>query len=96
MTNGLLFAIIFAFYAGSLYFGGYLRWNDIKTSEDGVLYSGGRVITIRFCVVIGAPQLGGIGPAITAVQQGRVACKLAVNIIDQVPKVDSSKGGTVL
>ena len=59
--------MIFVFYAGSLYFGGYLRWNEIKTSEDGEIYSGGRVITVMFCVVIGATQLGGIGPSITAI-----------------------------
>jgi hypothetical protein len=31
-----LFAFIFLFYAGALYFGGYLRWNEIR--EGGKLY----------------------------------------------------------
>lgn len=75
-----MFAMFFFFYAGSFYFGGFLRWNEI--TEDGVAYTGGRCIAIMFCVIFGAMQMGMSGPAIIAFQQARVAMKLALNVID--------------
>lgn len=46
-----------------------------------------------FCVIFGAMQMGMSGPAIIAFQQARVAMKLALNVIDQVPIVDPNKRG---
>lgn len=90
-----LFALIFGFYAYSLYFGGLLKWNEVKEGDE--LYSGGKVVGIMFCIVFGAMQFGSMGPAATALQQARVGAKLAVNVIDQVPTVDPNKtGGKVL
>lgn len=89
-----LFFIIYAFYAYSLYLGGLLRWEEVK--EDGELYTGGKVISIMFCIMFGAMQLGGLAPAMSAIQQGRVACRLALNVIDQVPIVNPNKRGVML
>lgn len=86
-----MFAMFFFFYAGSFYFGGLLRWREIK--ENGELYTGGKCIAIMFCVIFGAMQMGMSGPAIIAFQQARVAMKLALNVIDQVPIVDPNKRG---
>jgi hypothetical protein len=36
----------------ALYFGGYLRWNEV--TEGGKLYTGGKVVGIMFCIVFGA------------------------------------------
>jgi len=47
-----LFGVIFCFYAYSLYFGGVLRWEEIK--ENGELYTGGKVLAIMFCIMFGA------------------------------------------
>lgn len=46
-----------------------------------------------FCVVFGAMQLGGAAPMITAIAQGRVAAKLAFDVIDHKPKVDINPNG---
>ena len=46
-----------------------------------------------FCVVFGAMQLGGAAPAIAAISQGRVAAKLAYDVIDRKPKVDINPNG---
>lgn len=61
----LLFAVIYFFYAYSLYIGGYLRWKMIE--ENGELYSGGKVLAIMFCIMFGAMSMGGLGPAMTAI-----------------------------
>jgi len=37
--------------------------------------------------------MGALGPAMNAIQQGRVAMKLSLNVIDQVPKVNPNKKG---
>lgn len=63
-SYALLFGLIYAFYACALYFGGLLRWEEIR--EGDRLYTGGRIITIMFAIVFGAMQLGAAGPAITA------------------------------
>ena len=46
--------------------------------------------------MFGAMQMGGLGPAMSAIQQGKVAFKLALNVIDQKPIVDPKKKGAIL
>ena len=89
-----MFLIIYAFYAYSLYMGGVLRWEEMK--EGGELYTGGKVLSIMFCIMFGAMQMGGLGPAMSAIQQGRVAMRLALNVIDQVPVVNPLERGAAL
>lgn len=52
VTMGLLFGVIFAYYALAFYVGGYLRWNEV--TEGGTVYSGGKVISVIFLVLIGS------------------------------------------
>lgn len=90
-----MFGVFYAFYAYSLFMGGYLRWEEIK--NDDKLYSGGKVVAIMFCVLFAAMQAGGVGPAMQAMQQGRVATKIALKTIDQVPIVNPDiKGKKVI
>lgn len=74
--------------------GGVLRWEEVKEGDE--LYTGGKVLSIMFCIMFGAMQMGGLGPAMSAIQQGRVAMKLALNTIDQVPKVNPMNRGVSL
>lgn len=96
-SNASLFGIIFCFYAMALYFGGYLRWNEVNeySISKGKYqpYTGGQVVCVMFCVVFGAMQLGGAAPMIGAVAQGRVAAKLAYEVIDHKSKVDINSNG---
>lgn len=92
LGQGILFLIIFCFYAYSFFFGGMLRYKEIKNGDRE--YSGGAIISIMFCCVFGSLQLGGIAPHTKAVGDGRIAGKLAYDVIDYVPKVDSQEKGT--
>lgn len=47
-----------------------------------------------FCTVFGSLQLGGIAPHSKAIGDGRIAGKLAYDVIDYVPKVISDEKGT--
>mgnify|MGYP002631561046 FL=1 len=73
---GGMFLSFFILYAYAFYFGGVLRWNEVE-SEPGVVYSGGKIIGILFCVVFGAMMLGGASPHMKAISEGRVAGRIA-------------------
>lgn len=81
----------------ALYFGGYLRWNEIKEYNtrkgEERLYSGGQVVCVMFCIVFGAMQMGAAGPMVAAVSQAKVAAKLVYDVIDAKPKVDINPNG---
>jgi ABC-type multidrug transport system fused ATPase/permease subunit len=47
--NAILFGVIFGFYAYAFFWGGYLRYNDVKNGD--VVYTGGAIISCMFCVV---------------------------------------------
>ena len=76
----MMFLIIFGFYAYSFFFGGYLRYNDVKNGD--VEYTGGVVLAIMFSVVFGAFGLGGAGAHIASIAEGRIAGKIAFGVID--------------
>lgn len=77
-----------SFYAYSFYFGGYLRWNDVK-NFDGREYSGGVIVAIMFSTVFGAATAGTMAPHAKAIAESQIAGKLAYDTIDHVPKIRS-------
>ena len=81
----MLFLMIFGFYGYSFFWGGYLRYNDIKNGDKE--YTGGVIIAIMFSVVFGAFGLGGAGPHIASIAEGRIAGKLAFSVIDHKPAI---------
>lgn len=85
--QAILFFIIFLFYAYAFFFGGLLRWKEIKNGDRE--YSSGSIIAIMFSTVFGSLQLGGISPHAKAISDGRIAGKLAYDVIDEKPKVVS-------
>lgn len=90
-SGGLLFLTFQWLYAFAFWIGGYLRMEGVE--ENGKVYTGGMVIAIMFSVIFGAFNLGGAVPHIKSLAEGRIAGKLAYKTIDNVPKVDSTKGG---
>ena len=48
----IMFLIIFLFYAYSFFWGGRLRYNEIKNGDKE--YTGGAILAIMFSVVFGA------------------------------------------
>lgn len=83
----------FCFYAYSFFFGGYLRWNEVK-NFDGREYTGGVIVTIMFSTVLGASTLGSMAPHAKAIVESQIAGKLAYDTIDHVPKLKSNEPGT--
>jgi hypothetical protein len=85
MGQCVLFWFIFLFYAYSFYWGGRLRYNEIKNGDRE--YSGGMILSIMFSTIFGALNLGGMTPHLKAVNEGKIAGKLAFDVIDHVPAV---------
>ena len=77
----------------AFWFGGYLRIEKVTegSGENEKIYTGGQVIAIMFSVIFGAFNLGGAVPHIKALTEGRIAGKLAYDVIDNSPKVDPNK-----
>jgi len=89
--NSLLMGVFLGFYAYAFYFGSVLLASGKESQSKE--YSGGVVVAVMFSVVIGIFYLGGAGPHLKAISEAKVAGKLAFNIIDHVPKVNSKKAG---
>jgi ATP-binding cassette subfamily B (MDR/TAP) protein 1 len=89
--SAILFFLILGFYGFAFYFGGYLRANDVKNGDTE--YNGGSIIAIMFSVVFGAFGIGGAAPHVAAIAEGLVAGKLAYDVIDHKPKIDSTAKG---
>jgi hypothetical protein len=79
----------------AFWFGGYLRIEKVTegSGEDEKIYTGGQVIAIMFSVIFGAFNLGGAVPHLKALSEGRIAGRLAYDVIDKPPKVDPNKKG---
>lgn len=80
-----MFMLIYGFYAYSFFWGGFLRYNEVKNGDT--VYTGGMVIAILFCVIFGAFNLGAAGPHFNAISEGRIGGKLAFEVIDHIPSI---------
>lgn len=93
---GLLYLLMFSFYAYSFYWGGYLRAESIEDESKEAKYSGGSIISIMFCIMIGCMQLGGLGENSKPIIEARVAGKMLCEVVDQIPGIESNKKGSVM
>ena len=84
-----MYLVITSFYAYVFYFGGYLRWNEIKNGDE--LYTAGSIITIMFATVFGFFTLGVMVPHSKAISEAGIAGKLAYDVIDHIPLVDPNQ-----
>jgi hypothetical protein len=84
----LFFASIFGTYAYSFYMGSVWIYKDFWNHTYGRTYSAGDVLSCFFGVVFGMLSVGMAAPNIKAVTEGRVAGKLAFDIIDRKPAID--------
>lgn len=76
---------IFSTYAFSFYLGSIWIYYDIWNNTHSRVYSVGDVLSCFFGVIFGMFSLGMAGPNIKAVSEGKVAGKMAFDIIDRKP-----------
>ena len=88
-TYGVFYSQIFFFYAYAYYWAGYLRWNEVE-DINGVVFTGGRCVTVIFCMLFGTMGLTGSLPHYSALAEAKVAGTMAYSVIDSKPKIDSN------
>ena len=100
ITNAIglsaIFLIMLGFYGYSFFFGGVLKtaggtW--ALNNFTGEPYSGGEIIGIMFSVLIGVFAVSAIGPMVKAITEGKIAGKLAYDVIDAQPEVNPNATG---
>jgi ATP-binding cassette subfamily B (MDR/TAP) protein 1 len=81
------FMVTFSYYAYAFYVGSYLIVIQKVNTNSGQPYTSGDVLSCFFGVVFGVFALGMATPNMKAITEGRVAGKVAYDIIERVPKI---------
>lgn len=81
------FAVIFGYYGYAFYSGSYFITWQIKNPKFGRDYSNGDILSCFFGIVFGVFSLGMATPNIKAITEGKVAGKIAYDVIDRKPQI---------
>ena len=88
-VGGSFFTFVMTLFFGySFYFGGLLRWNKFR-NFNGQLYSTEDILATLFLLLVGSIMAGSLGSSMPAVQKARIAGKMAFDIIDHVPEIQT-------
>jgi len=87
-----LMASFYFMYGYSFIVGGYFIREDFQNDSFDRVYTPGDILAIFFGVIFGFFALGGVGPALQEVNQGRAAAKHAYDIIDRKPAIRLDEG----
>ena len=87
------FFVIFLVYGYAYYMGSiWIEKGFYNPVNDGP-YTSGDILASFFGIIFGMFSLGMAHPNIKAVAEGRVAGKMAFDIIDRKPQIHSDQGG---
>jgi ATP-binding cassette subfamily B (MDR/TAP) protein 1 len=79
---------MFGYYAYAFYTGSWLIQKQvINSSNKNIPYSAGDVMSCFFGVIFGVMSIGMATANIKAVAEGKVAGKMAYEIIERIPKI---------
>ena len=81
--------MMYCLYAYAFFFGGLFKYEGVKNGDEE--WTGGAILSVMCLVIFGAFYLLGAAPHFKAVVEGRIAGKLAYEVIDHVPKVVSGR-----
>lgn len=81
------FFVMFGYYGYAFYTGSWLVTDKVVNTRTDEPYNAGDIMACFFGIVFGVFSLGMATPNIKAVTEGRVAGKLAYDIIERVPKI---------
>lgn len=87
--NTIVLVMFFCFYAYTFFIGGLLKYNKTEMSP-GQVYTGGAIVGIMFCVLFGGFSLGGAGPHFVALTEGKIAGKMAFDVISHKSGIDTN------
>lgn len=87
MAVGGFYCSLYGYYSYSFYVGSYLVTDQIKNTNNGETYSSGDILSCFLGIIYGVFSLGIAAPNFKAIAEGRVAGKLAFDVIERVPKI---------
>jgi ABC-type multidrug transport system fused ATPase/permease subunit len=88
LAIGLFFFVIFGYYSYGFYTGSYLITKQVHNSNNNdEPYTIGDILSCFFGIVFGVLSLGMTAPNIKAIAEGKVAGKMAYDVIDRKPKI---------
>jgi len=87
LTVSLFFFGMFGYYSYAFYIGSLLVTKHVINTNNDTAYSAGDIMSCFFGIVFGVISLGMATPNIKAVVEGRVAGKMAYDVIERKPKI---------
>uniref|UniRef100_A0A7S1NMY1 Bile salt export pump n=1 Tax=Eutreptiella gymnastica TaxID=73025 RepID=A0A7S1NMY1_9EUGL len=85
LSIGMTYMVMFASYALAFWYGSYLiEWG---------YQSGGKIVGVFFAVLIGAFQLGIVGPIFSTIAEAQGAARKVFEILDRVPAMNTDIHG---
>jgi hypothetical protein len=85
---------MFSYYAYAFFIGSYFVTDQVQNPKFHKPYSNGDILSCFFGIVFGVFSLGMATPNIKAISEGKVAGKIAYDVIDRVPKILLDEAGT--
>jgi ABC-type multidrug transport system fused ATPase/permease subunit len=92
LSIGLIYFLFYLFYAYALLLGGRMRVLDLTELQGDRTYTGGQVLCIMLCVILGSFDLGTVITHFRKVREGKRAARSVLSIIEQRPSVDINEG----
>ncbi len=87
LAIAFFFAVMFGYYAYAFYVGSYFITGEVFNPKFNRDYTNGDILSCFFGIVFGVFSLGMATPNIKAITEGKVAGKIAYDIIDRRPKI---------
>jgi hypothetical protein len=88
----LVMASIFLFYGYAVGLGAYCRNAELEV-RPGEPYTGGKLITVMFCVITASFTIGFASNNVKEVREAQIAGRMCYEVIDNKPSVDVRKKG---
>jgi hypothetical protein len=86
-STGALYASLYGYFAFAFFTGSYLVTGKVYNDNSEKIYTSGDILSIFFGIVYGVFSLGLAAPNLKAITEGRVAGKMAYDVIERRPKI---------
>lgn len=97
ISIGFFYFTLYGYYAYSFFLGSFMITKNIENSNSGKPYSSGDIMACFLGIIYGAFSLGLAAPNFKAINEGKVAGKMAYDIIERVPQINSNdKKGEII
>lgn len=91
LSLGFIYFLIYLFYAFALYIGGQFRIKDVSELNNGYAYSGGQVLCIMGCIMLGSFDLGTVVSHIKQLIQAKKAGQMMFAVMKQMIHIKDSE-----